>query len=90
MLSGGLGWLLQLTQGRSLCIPASPRPALAHTSITAHINFGHRKSVFVIMNELSTKCALAPVLGSLRAPWSWEKSVGRQFSGNLLTWLEAA
>ena len=30
VLCGGLGWLLQLTQGHSLCIPASPRLALAH------------------------------------------------------------
>jgi hypothetical protein len=30
VICGGLGWLLQLTQGRSLCIPASPRLALAH------------------------------------------------------------
>ena len=30
MLSGGLGWLLQLTQGRSLCILAFPRLAMAH------------------------------------------------------------
>ena len=33
VLSGGLGWLLQLTQGRSLCIPASPRPTLAHPEL---------------------------------------------------------
>ena len=30
VLCGGLGWLLQLTQGHSLCIPASPRLAVAH------------------------------------------------------------
>jgi len=30
VLCRGLGWLLQLTQGRSLCIPASPKLALAH------------------------------------------------------------
>jgi hypothetical protein len=32
-MCGGLGWLLQLTQDHSLCILASPRPALAHPEL---------------------------------------------------------
>ena len=35
VLSGGLGWLLELTQGRSLCIPVPQRLALPHLELCA-------------------------------------------------------